>query len=352
MRVLFIGLFCSLILITNAAFGQYSGPWAKINDFSSYTPANPLFFNDSIRIAFPAEFDSLATPATYPVWGRGRIFSRGTLGMYFQSHTTIKQFAFIEDLAPISTTSGYWVKDSSGTLVNVVIANGKLLGNNSGSAATPQEITLGTNLSFSGSTLNASGGGGSGTVTHTSGALTNNAVVLGAGSDDTKVAAGITTDGTSIVTLGVAGTSVGGVDLKNSTSGTISIRPQTGALGTPTVTVPAANGTLAMTTPRVSTIASSSTPSPSASTDDMFTVTALAAAATFASPGTGAEGQWLVIRIKDNGTARALSWNAIYRASSDLALPTTTVVNKTLYLSFIYNNTDSKWDLLALLNNF
>jgi hypothetical protein len=68
--------------------------------------------------------------------------------------------------------------------------------------------------------------------------------------------------------------------------------------------------------------------------------------------GTPTEGQQLIIRIKDNATARTLAWNAIYRASSDLALPTTTIVSKTVYLGFMYNSTDSKWDLLSRLNNF
>jgi len=104
---------------------------------------------------------------------------------------------------------------------------------------------------------------------------------------------------------------------------------------------------------RISTITSSATPTPNANSTDVFTVTALAAGATFAAPtGTPAEGQMLIIRIKDNATARTLAWNAIYRASSDLALPTTTIISKTLYLGFIYNFTDTKWDLLALLNNF
>jgi hypothetical protein len=68
--------------------------------------------------------------------------------------------------------------------------------------------------------------------------------VLGAGTTDTKVVAGIITDGTSKVTLGVAGTSVGSIDLKNATSGTITLAPVTGALGTVTVSVPATTGTL------------------------------------------------------------------------------------------------------------
>ena len=85
---------------------------------------------------------------------------------------------------------------------------------------------------------------GGGAVTHTAGALTANAVVLGAGAADTKVVAGVTTDGTSVLTLGVAGTSVGGLALKNATSGTITVQPPTGALGTVTLTAPAATDTL------------------------------------------------------------------------------------------------------------
>ena len=80
---------------------------------------------------------------------------------------------------------------------------------------------------------------GTGTVTHSAGALTANALVLGAGLADTKVVAGLTTDGTSAVNLGVIGASVGKVVLANATSGTITLQPQTGALGTVVATIPA-----------------------------------------------------------------------------------------------------------------
>lgn len=105
--------------------------------------------------------------------------------------------------------------------------------------------------------------------------------------------------------------------------------------------------------PRVNTITSSTTPTPAGDTTDEFTVTALAAGATFAAPtGTPVDGQPLTIRIKDNATPQTLAWNGIYRASSDLALPTTTITSKTMYLKFIYNAVDSKWDFVAFLNNF
>lgn len=84
---------------------------------------------------------------------------------------------------------------------------------------------------------------GSGNVT-AGGTLTSNALVLGAGTTAVATAAGFTTDGTSILTLGVAGTSVGTVAFKNATSGTASLLPPTGALGTYSVTLPNAASTL------------------------------------------------------------------------------------------------------------
>lgn len=105
-------------------------------------------------------------------------------------------------------------------------------------------------------------------------------------------------------------------------------------------------------TKRVSTIASSATPTPNGDTTDVFTVTALAEAAEFAAPtGTPTDEQCLVIRIKDNGTARALTWNAIYREGVDVALPDTTVESKTMKLGFMWNAADSKWDLYAFVDN-
>ena len=54
-----------------------------------------------------------------------------------------------------------------------------------------------------------------------------------------------------------------------------------------------------------------------------------------------------MIRIKDNGTARALTFGTKYRGIG-ITLPTTTVASKTMYLGMIYNATDDKWDVLGL----
>ena len=80
---------------------------------------------------------------------------------------------------------------------------------------------------------------------------------------------------------------------------------------------------------------------------DQFIITAQAGALLFNAPGgTLVQGRSLIIRIEDNGTARALTWNAIFRAMGT-DLPSTTVLGKTLYLGFFYNTTDTKWDLVA-----
>lgn len=123
------------------------------------------------------------------------------------------------------------------------------------------------------------------------------------------------------------------------------------------VAVPTISSTNTLTnkriTKRVTTTASSATPTPDSDASDMYTVTALAAGATFGAPtGTPTDGQPLLIRIKDNGTARSLAWNAIYRGSTDIALPTTTVISKTMYCNFIYNSADSKWDMVGLTDGF
>jgi hypothetical protein len=97
------------------------------------------------------------------------------------------------------------------------------------------------------------------------------------------------------------------------------------------------------------TIASDAAPAPTGNAHrNFFTVTALATNPTFAAPsGTAADGNQLIIRIKDNGTGRTLAWNAIYRAIG-VTLPTTTTANKTIYVGAKYNAADTKWDVIAV----
>lgn len=100
--------------------------------------------------------------------------------------------------------------------------------------------------------------------------------------------------------------------------------------------------------PRVQTVASASTVTPNADTDDSVKITAQAAALTLANPsGTPAAMQAMVIRIKDNGTARAITYGTQYRAIG-VTLPTTTVVSKITYIGMIWNADDTKWDVTGV----
>lgn len=102
----------------------------------------------------------------------------------------------------------------------------------------------------------------------------------------------------------------------------------------------------------VNTVTSSATPSINVDTTNLFTITALATAITsFTTNLTGTPSttrkQTLTIRIKDDGTARAITWGASF-ASRGATLPTTTVLGKYLYVGLIYNSTASVWDCVAV----
>jgi hypothetical protein len=53
-----------------------------------------------------------------------------------------------------------------------------------------------------------------------------------------------------------------------------------------------------------------------------------------------------MIRIKDDGTARAITYDTKYRAIG-ISLPTTTVANKITYIGIIYNSTEDTFDAIG-----
>lgn len=105
----------------------------------------------------------------------------------------------------------------------------------------------------------------------------------------------------------------------------------------------------AATARRVQSVTDAATVTPAADTNDCVDITALAQAVTIAQPtGTPTNFQKLIIRFKDNGTARAITWNAAFVAGG-VALPSTTVLSKILTTGFFYNTANSlnKWQCLA-----
>lgn len=99
-------------------------------------------------------------------------------------------------------------------------------------------------------------------------------------------------------------------------------------------------------TPNVQAVVSAATVTPTF-TNDQVNITAQAVALALANPTGTAKDAWgIAIRIKDNGAPRAITYGAQYRAFSQ-ALPTTTTAGKTLYIGMIFNNTDTKWDVVS-----
>ena len=111
-----------------------------------------------------------------------------------------------------------------------------------------------------------------------------------------------------------------------------------------------AAGTLQNTriNPRVVSTTSASTITINSDITDQYNVTALATAATIAAPtGTPVDGQKLTLRLLDNGTSQALSWNPIFIEIGS-TLPTVTVPSKFLYIGCIYNAESVSWDVVSV----
>jgi hypothetical protein len=89
----------------------------------------------------------------------------------------------------------------------------------------------------------ATGGGGGCNVSN-SGTPVANQLAMWTSATVIQGETGLTTDGAGKIIHGVAGSVVGTIDFKNATSGTITLSPVTGALGSVTLSLPAATDTL------------------------------------------------------------------------------------------------------------
>lgn len=80
---------------------------------------------------------------------------------------------------------------------------------------------------------------------------------------------------------------------------------------------------------------------------DVYELTAVANATTFSTTGTPRDGQRIIIRFKDAGVAKALTWDAIFVVVG-VTLPTTTVAGKWHYVGVKYNSSASAFHVLAV----
>jgi len=79
-----------------------------------------------------------------------------------------------------------------------------------------------------------------------------------------------------------------------------------------------------------------------------YRITALASALTINAPLNPVDGYTLLLEIEDDGTTRALTWNAVFSdVYSGASLPNDTTAGKNHILLFVYNSTKAKWELFA-----
>jgi hypothetical protein len=252
----------------------------------------------------------------------------------------------LTDVTITSATTGDYLRYNGSAWVNAATTNITTLG------------TIGTGT-WQGSVISSTYGGTG--VNNAGRTLTINSnsgtIAFSAASKTLTVAKSLTLDGTDGTTMTFPSTSatIARTDAAQTFTGTqtFSSAPAISSISnTGTLTLPTVTSTIMGY--KEASISSNATWSPDGDArENYYDITAQAAAVTTinAPSGTPANHNTLLIRVKDNGTARSISgWNAIYRAGTNLSLPTTTTISKTMYIKFIYNSTDSKWDLISVLD--
>lgn len=104
-------------------------------------------------------------------------------------------------------------------------------------------------------------------------------------------------------------------------------------------------------TTRFVTVTQSATPAVNTDITDVASITGLAQAITSVTTnltGTPVSGQYLMIQITDNGTARAITWGSKF-ASTNIVLPTTTVSSTLLRVGFQWDTVSGVWQCIAVI---
>jgi hypothetical protein len=247
------------------------------------------------------------------------------------------------DLGP-KTDGGITYNATTGTLTVTAIASaltGNVTGDVSGNAgtvtfadeATDTTCFIAFATAASGSlapktNANMTFNSNTGVVTFASSVLTTtdinggtiDATTIGASTPSTGVFTTLVAGSTTSLLLGTAGSAVGNIGFRNATSGTITLAPVTGALGTVTLTLPAITDTI-VTLTATQTLTNKTLTSPTLTTPSAFTtggtITLAENTSIALDPAGSADGKYTGITISGTAGAALAFGDLVYLASAD-----------------------------------
>lgn len=287
--------------------------------------------------------------------------------------STTHKFVTSTDLTKLANTSGTNTgdQDLSGLVPNTRTVNGKALGSNVtltqddiGDGTTYKQYSDTEKTKLSGIEANAD-------VTDATNVAAAGAFIKSSDDTDdiTDTATNRFTNDTDISRLAnTSGTNTGDQDLSglvpktttvngHALSSNVTVTKSDVGLGNVDNTSDATKNSAIATltnkriTERVTALTSSATPTINTDDCDAVDITALATDITSMTTnltGTPTNKQKLIFEIKDDGNARAISWDSAFIAGG-VSLPTTTVAGKILTVGFMYSTANSlnKWRCIA-----
>lgn len=195
-----------------------------------------------------------AAPTWATVSGSGTVtsvsFTGGLISVATATTTPALTVAGTSGGVPYFSSASTWASSAA------LAANALVIGGGAGAApattttGTGVLTALGVNVGSAGAFVTFNGALGtpsSGTVTNLTGTASININgTVGATTPTTGVFTTLVAGSATSLLLGTAGSAVGSVGFRNATSGTITVAPVAGALGTVTLTLPAATDTIAV----------------------------------------------------------------------------------------------------------